>query len=125
MLVSPKVMAAVKAVVGWSLGFLGILVTERPVPVLPMMILGSLTGIAWAGGLIYWWNRSRKLYVESLAVLLAFVSVAAIIGFPIAASCALGGYGFVLLIAIQVKESRYKERITWQGLRDPGKDKII
>jgi hypothetical protein len=123
--ISPKMMAAVKAVFGWGFGFLGILVTEHPRTVLPMVILGSLAGIAWAGGLVYWWNRSKRLYAASLTVLLVFVIVATIIGFPIAATCAMGGYGLALLIAIQVKESRYKERITWQDLRGSSKGKTL
>lgn len=122
---SPKKSAAVKAILGWGLGFLGILFTEHSVTALPMVILGSLIGIAWAGGLVYRWDRSKKLYAKWLAVLLAFVAIASTIGFPIVAACAMGGYGFVLLIAIQVNESRDGEQITWQDLRDPGKDKVI
>jgi hypothetical protein len=118
---SPKTMSAVKAGLGWGLGFSGILVAEHPMTTLPMVILGSLMGAAWAGGLVYSWSRIERLYAEWLGVLLAFVIVATIIGFPIAAACAMGGYGLTLLITMQVGEWRHKKAITWQDLRASGK----
>lgn len=121
---SPKMMAAVKAVFGLGLGFLGILIAERPMAALLIGMVGAFVGVAWAGGLIYWWTRSKStnLYAESLAILLVLVVVAAIIGLPIAAACAAGGYGITLLIAMQIREWQHKEAIRWQDLRASRKD---
>jgi len=123
---SPKMMAAVKTVFGFGLGFLGILVTEQPMTVLPMMILGTLAGVAWAGGLVYWWSRSRStsLYAEWLIILLVFIIVACIIGFSIGAASAMGGYGLALLTAIQIIEWRHKKAISWQDLKASQKGPI-
>jgi hypothetical protein len=117
---SPKMLAAVKAVIGFGvgLGLLGILLTEHPATVLPMVILGTLVGVAWAGGLVHWWSRSKStsLYAKWLVALLVLVIVATITGLSIAAACALGGYGLALFIFMQIREWRHKKTISWQDL---------
>jgi hypothetical protein len=59
-------------VLGFGLGLLGILIAEPEIAALPMAIVGTLVGAVWAGGLIYWWHRSKgtSLYAESYAILL-------------------------------------------------------
>lgn len=121
---SPKMSEAIRAVVGFGLCLLGLLLTEdRPTAVL-QVIVGTLAGALWAGALIYWWFRSKStsFYAESSTVCLLFAIVAGFPGFPIVGTGALGGYSLVLWFAMQIRESRHKKAISWQDLRASRKD---
>lgn len=121
---SPKLMDAVAAVCGFGLGLLGLLVTEEPVTALLTAIVGVFVGIAWAGGLAYWWSRSKStgLYAEWSVALLVFVVIAVFIGFPMASAGALGGYGLALFFVVRFKERQLHRPLAWQDLKPSRKD---
>lgn len=119
---SPKRTLVLITLFGFGLGLLYVLVTDRQIAILATSISSILVGAVWAGWLLLvrWWrngSNGKDFNIAWFWVFYFFFVVAIPLGCGLEAAFALGGYGFVLLMAVQIREWHHGKPVSWQDLR--------